>query len=176
MGECFLWKAHGQCSKGDSCSFSHDKLVHGDLYGCQRRKGRLSSPAPSSKAKTDEGRETSSKTSGNRGKLFRQQERNSVSVKKLSTPSCKFGHPPVCQNYKSETGSKFGRTCFFRHVEAEGKPSKKSKKGGGQGDGVPMARGSRTCVCANTFSLTVWHTQGEKGDLTSCRGTDLSTW
>ena len=24
MGECFQWKAHGQCSKGDSCSFSHD--------------------------------------------------------------------------------------------------------------------------------------------------------
>ena len=21
---CFQWKAHGQCSKGDSCSFSHD--------------------------------------------------------------------------------------------------------------------------------------------------------
>ena len=22
--ECFQWKAHGQCSKGDSCNFSHD--------------------------------------------------------------------------------------------------------------------------------------------------------
>ena len=46
---CFQWKAHGQCSKGDSCSFSRDKLVQG-----QRRKGRSSSPAPNSKAKTDE--------------------------------------------------------------------------------------------------------------------------
>ena len=45
----------------------------------------------------------------------------------------KFWHPPVCQNYKSETGCKFGRTCFFRHVEAEGKPYKKSKKGGAKG-------------------------------------------
>ena len=25
VGECFQWKAHGQCSKGDQCSFSHDK-------------------------------------------------------------------------------------------------------------------------------------------------------
>ena len=33
MGECFQWKAHGQCSKGYSCSFSHDKVVQGDLYG-----------------------------------------------------------------------------------------------------------------------------------------------
>ena len=48
-------------------------------------------------------------------------------------PSCRFGHPPVCQNYKSETGCKFGRTCFLRHVEAKGKPSKKSKRGGAKG-------------------------------------------
>ena len=26
VGECFQWKAHGQCSKGDSCSFSHDSF------------------------------------------------------------------------------------------------------------------------------------------------------
>ena len=51
---------------------------------------------------------------------------------------------------------------------------------GGQGDGVPKAgfqqlasdsQGSRTCVCANTFSYRVWHTQGGKDELTSCRGT-----
>ena len=24
VGECFQWKAHGPCSEGDSCSFSHD--------------------------------------------------------------------------------------------------------------------------------------------------------
>ena len=24
VGECFQWKAQGQCSKGDLCSFSHD--------------------------------------------------------------------------------------------------------------------------------------------------------
>ena len=37
--ECFQWKAHGQCSKGDSCSFSHDRLAQGDLCGGQRRNG-----------------------------------------------------------------------------------------------------------------------------------------
>ena len=35
--------------------------------------------------------------------------------------------------YKSENGCTYGRTCFFRHVEAEEKPSKKSKKGGAKG-------------------------------------------
>ena len=37
-------------------------------------------------------------------------------------------HPPVCQNYKSETGCINGRKCFFRHVEADEKPSPKPKK------------------------------------------------
>ena len=50
----------------------------------------------------------------------------------------------------------------------------------GQGDGVSKAglkqaaadsRGSRTCVCANTFLLRGWHTQGGKDESTSCRGT-----
>ena len=53
MGECFLWWTHGQFSKGDSCSISLDRLVQGDLYGGQRRKGQSSSPVPNSKAKTD---------------------------------------------------------------------------------------------------------------------------
>ena len=39
VGECFQLTAHGQCSKEDSCCFSHDRLVRGDLYGGQRRKG-----------------------------------------------------------------------------------------------------------------------------------------
>ena len=41
VGECFQWKAHGHCSKEDSCSFSHDKTASGNGV-----KGRSSSPAP----------------------------------------------------------------------------------------------------------------------------------
>ena len=63
-GECVQWKAHGQCSKRDSRNFSHHELAQGDLCSGQI-KGRSSSPAPNSKAKTDEGGETSSNT-GNR--------------------------------------------------------------------------------------------------------------
>ena len=36
----------------------------------------------------------------------------------------------MCQNYKSETGCIYGNKCYFRHVEAEEKPSTKSKNGG----------------------------------------------
>ena len=129
VGECFQWKAHGQCSKGDSRSFSHDKLVQGGLFGGQRRKGRSSSPAPISKAKTDEGGEKSPNTSGNREESA-SDKRSEIPCryKNCKNPSCKFWHPSVCQNCKSESGCINGRKCFFRHVEAEGKPSKKSKK------------------------------------------------
>ena len=52
VGDCFHCKAHGQCSKGDSCSFSHDPLLaSGNRGSSQRRKGRSSSPASHSKAK-----------------------------------------------------------------------------------------------------------------------------
>ena len=51
-----------KCSKGESCSFSHDEIAQGDLCSDQRQQGPSSSPAPNSKGKTDERREKSSKT------------------------------------------------------------------------------------------------------------------
>ena len=63
--ECFQWKSHGQCSKGDSCGFSYE-LASGNRGGGQRRKGQSSSPAPNTKAKTDGEVEKPLKESGNR--------------------------------------------------------------------------------------------------------------
>ena len=90
------WKAHGQCSKGGSCSFSHDKQVQGDLHGGQRRKGRLSSPAPNSKAKTDEVREKSSNKflATMRTSLQTKGENFHSDVKFLKTHQEKFGIVP----------------------------------------------------------------------------------
>ena len=49
VGECFQWeKAHGQGSKGDSCSFSHEKVASGNSGSGHSRKGRSSSPASNS--------------------------------------------------------------------------------------------------------------------------------
>ena len=68
--ECFQWKAHGQCSKRDSCSFNHDLLASGNkrkksetkkddrlLPKIRDKKGRSSSPASHSKAKQTDGEE-----------------------------------------------------------------------------------------------------------------------
>ena len=55
----------------------------------------------------------------------------------------------------------------------------------GQGDGAPKAgqeqaaadsRGSRTCVCANTFDVGGGTRRRGKDELTSCRGTVWSAW
>ena len=130
VGECFQWKPHGKSSKGDSCSFSHD-LASGNCVGGQRRKGRSSSPAPNSKAKTDGEGEKPSKESGN-GDESSSDKRSKIlgRYRNCNNPSCGFWHPPVCPNYRSKTGCTCGNKCFFRHVEAEEKPSEKSKKGG----------------------------------------------
>ena len=53
--ECFQWKAHGQCFRGDSCSFSHDIVASANKGKGERRKGRSSSPASHSKAKRTDG-------------------------------------------------------------------------------------------------------------------------
>ena len=65
-------------------------------------------------------------SSDNRGKI-------SCRYSNCSNPSCNYWHPPVCQNYKSQTGCKYGNKCYFRQCEAGEKPSKKSKKGGAKG-------------------------------------------
>ena len=148
--ECFQWKSHGQCSEGDSCSFSHEQ-ASGNRGGGQRRKGQSSSPAPNSKAKTD--------GEGEKTQKNQAPEMKSSSDKRSKIP-CRyrkiirhvvFWHPLVCQNYKSKTGCTFGRTCFFRHVEAEEKPSKKSKKGGAKGS-VALLKDSTQLVCVSQDS------------------------
>ena len=52
VGDCCQWKAKGQCSKEDSCSFRHDP-ASGNCFEALRAEGKSSSPAPNSKAKTD---------------------------------------------------------------------------------------------------------------------------
>ena len=116
MGDCNQWKAIGQCSKGDSCSFSHDR-ASGNRCD-QRREGQSSSPAPNAKVQTD----------GKMPSKFKQQREKSPSGTRGRIPcphffrgkctylSCNFWHPPVCLNYKSESGCKNGDKCRFRRV------------------------------------------------------------
>ena len=47
----------------------------------------------------------------------------------------------MCLNYKLEEGCVLGDNCHFRHVEPEGEPNKKWKKGGAKGS-VAILKGS----------------------------------
>ena len=71
VGECFQWKAHGQCSKGDS-------RAPGNSGKGQRPKGRSSSPAPKSKAKTVK--------KATKMKVLTRKKSYSVPIQKLLEP------------------------------------------------------------------------------------------
>ena len=124
VGECYQWKVIGQCSTGDSCSFSHDQAPGN---GCGQRQEEPSfSPAPKANAQTDDN--IPSKSSGYRGKTpsgtrGRNPCRDFLKGK-CTNPSCNYWHPPVCLNYMSERRCSHGKKCRFRHVEIDGQQEK----------------------------------------------------
>ena len=121
VGKCFSVEG---TRTGDSCSFSHDPRVSGESGKGQRQKGRSSSPASHSKAKQTDGEgQKSSQGSGSKQENSLDKSEVPCQFKICKNPSCKFWHPPVSLNYKSEKGCAFGDKCHFRHVEAEGKPN-----------------------------------------------------
>ena len=114
-----------QCSRGDSCSGNRRD---------QRQEGQPSSPAPKAKAQT--GEKKLSKSSGHRGESP-SGTRGKIPCRKFLRESVRVRHvisgTLPCLNHKSESGCTYGDKCRFRHVEADGQPSKKSKKSGVKG-------------------------------------------
>ena len=162
VGECFQWNAHGQCSKRYSCSFSHHTQASGNSVERQRRKGRSSSPASHSKAKQTDGEGQKSSTgSGKKEENSLDKSEIPCRFKFCKNPSCKFWHPPVCQNYKSEKGCVYGNKCHFRNDEAEGKPNRRSKKGGAKGPVATLKESIQLgCVSQDSYprnSKGTWH-------------------
>ena len=101
--ECFQWKAHGQCSKGDSCKFSHDTQAPGNSGEGQRRKGRSSSLASLRRRNilTARDKNPHRDQAVNRKTHMVRVEFHADS-NSGKNPSCKFWHPPVCLDYRSE--------------------------------------------------------------------------
>ena len=94
-GKVFQWKVDGQCPKRDPCSFTHDKIAFGNSGSGQRRKGRSSSPAPHSKAKTD----------GEKG----NREENICQTK----PDCVRNHLRMSPSSDLQIEDKLGLFFFF---------------------------------------------------------------
>ena len=96
LGDCWQWKANGQCSKEDNCSFRHDKD--------NRAKSTPRNPSPrsfmrqnvknASRTKSPRGRSPS-------GKMARLPCKDYFKGT-CTTPFCQKWHPPECLFYKTE--------------------------------------------------------------------------
>ena len=96
-GECHQWKAKGQCTNGDACSFRHDDSERGKV-------AQSSSLAPRPQTQSD--RKSSLKGESLRGRSLsgrgsRRPERHFFEGNCTNPPCCAW-HPPVCQNDNTE--------------------------------------------------------------------------
>ena len=124
QGECWQWQANGQCTKGDQCSFRHDR---------NKRAKAATQPTPSPEhttqaqggknlaiSKSPRGRSPS-------GKISRQPCKEHLQGT-CTNPSCEEWHSLECLLHKTVTGCKFGDKCVFASRRVEEEPSKRSKK------------------------------------------------
>ena len=133
VGECFQWKAHGQCSRGDSCNFSHDPRAPGNRGKSQRQKDDRLLLHPTRRQNRLTASDKNPQCQAINKKALWKRAKFHAYSKSAKIPSCKLWHPPLCLNYKSEKRCVHGDKCHVRHVEAERKPSKKSRKSGAKG-------------------------------------------
>ena len=119
LGDCWQWKANGQCSKRGNCSFRHDI----------NKRAKSTQPNPSPSSSTWQNERNASRTRSPSGRMFRLPCKDYL--KGTCTNSfCEKWHPPVCLFYKSENGCRFGEKCSYAHRQVEEQPSKRSKKNG----------------------------------------------
>ena len=122
LGDCRQWKANGQCSKGDNCSFRHDI----------NKRGKVTPSNPSLNSFMQQSERKPSRTRSPRG----ESPRGRMSrwpckdyLKRTCTNSfCEKWHPPECLFYKTKSGCRFGEKCSFAHRQVDEQPTKRSKK------------------------------------------------
>ena len=123
--DCWQWQATGQCSKGDSCGFHHGVRACGNGSELLKQKGRTSSPGPNSKA-TKDGKGKSSDEKD--GKSVDNRKKIPCQWRNCTNPSCGYRHPPECQNYISQIGCIYGKTCFFDMLSWRRNPTRSRRK------------------------------------------------
>ena len=126
LGDCWQWKADRQCSKGDNCSFRHDK----------DKRAKSTQPNPAPRSSTQQKMKHASRTKSSRGRSPRGKMARLPCKDYLkgtcTTPFFEKWHPPECLFYKSENGCKLGDKCSYAHRQVDEQPSKKSKNNGDQ--------------------------------------------
>ena len=140
LGDCWQWKANGQCFKGDNCSFRHG----------MNKRAKSTQPNPSPRSSTQQNVKNASRTRSPRGrspsgKMARLPCKDYFKGT-CTTPFCEKWHPPECLFYKSEIGCRFGEKCSYAHRHVDEQPSKRSKKNGDK-SAVAMLKSTRQLGC-----------------------------
>ena len=153
QGECWQWQANGQCTKGDQCSFRHDR---------NKRANATTLPTPSAEHTTyAHGGKNLSISKSPRGKspsgkISRQPCKEHLQGT-CTNPSRETWHSLECLLYKTETGCTFGDKCVFAHRRIEEQPSKRSKNNGAK-SAVAMVRETKNLGCVfQTWSRRSLH-------------------
>ena len=140
-GDCWQWKANGQCSKGDNCSFRHD----------MHKRAKWTQPNPSPRSSTQQNVKNAPRTRSPRGrspsaKLARLPCKDYFKGT-CTTPFCEKWHPPECLFYKSQNGCRFWDKCSYAHRQIDEQPSKKAQNG--DKSAVAMLKITRQLGCVS---------------------------
>ena len=124
QGDCWQWKANGQCSYGDNCSFRHDMN--------KRAKSTQPKPSPSSSTRQNERNASRTRSPRGRSPSGRMSRLPCKDYLKgtYTNPFCEKWHTPEGLFYKSEMGCRFGKKCSCAHRQVDEQPGKGSKKNG----------------------------------------------
>ena len=115
QGECYQWKAKGQCSRGDKCRACKINTKKRSILSHQHKEVEV---------RREKRNFTGWSPSGKSNRLPCRDFLTGICTKL----PCDYWHPPECQFYKTESGCKFGDKCSFAHRQVEGQPSKKKGK------------------------------------------------
>ena len=147
------WK-NANSSKGDSCSFSHDtSSVAASGNGCKAHRAKRTIDLSRTKIEGQDWR-------WDFLKKFRQTEEKALQTtgaesradtENVTTRHVIVGILPCVKITSLHRDAKFGAQCLFRCTEADGQPSKKSKKGGAQGS-VALLKESIQLGCVSQDS------------------------
>ena len=105
LGDCWQWKASGQYSEGDNCSFGHDI----------NKRAEPTQPNLSPRSSTRQSVRNASRTGRGRSPSGRMSRLPCKDCLKgtCTTPFCEKWHPPECLFYKSENGCRFGEKVLL---------------------------------------------------------------
>ena len=105
LGNCWQWKANGQCSKGDNCSFRHDedKRANSTPPNLSPRSSTQQNVKNASRTKSPRGRSPS-------GKMARLPCKDYLNGT-CTTPFREKWHPPECWFYKTEKDANLGTSA-----------------------------------------------------------------